>query len=348
MAEYERLIFGELGRVAEGYRSDLQVAQARQKSLETDLNTLAKSNAASNERQVQLRELERESETYRSLYQNFLQRFQESAQGQSFAGSDARIITRASLPTKTSSPNKPLALVIALVAGGLIGVGFAAYREFRDVGFRTAAQLRDDLDLELLGFVPQVTRNENGVSGSGTKSRSARWLYRHVLTSPFSLFAETMRSTKVAADIANGAKSSKTIGVFSVIPGEGKSTISKNLASLIAMQGSRCVLVDCDLRNPGLTRDMLNEQRPGLVQIILGKAALADVIVRESDSHLDFIPAGISRPISEANQLVASEAMKQLITISLPTMNTSWSTYRRSHRSSMRARSPIFSTAPCW
>ena len=72
MSEYERLIFEELQRTAESYRSDAEVARSKEKSLSVSMSGLVGQSAITNQTLVQLRELERESETYRSLYQTFM------------------------------------------------------------------------------------------------------------------------------------------------------------------------------------------------------------------------------------------------------------------------------------
>lgn len=85
---------------------------------------------------------------------------------------------------------------------------------------------------------------------------------RHVLEMPLSGFAETLRSAKVEVDLQINA-GRKVIGIVSVMPGEGKTTTAKNLASLIALQGARVLLIDADFRNPGMTRRMAPMLRPG-------------------------------------------------------------------------------------
>ena len=82
--EFERLIFEELQRIGESYRSEAEVARAKEQSLNVSMSGLVGESAQTNETLVQLRELERESETYRTLYQTFMQRYQEALQQQSF------------------------------------------------------------------------------------------------------------------------------------------------------------------------------------------------------------------------------------------------------------------------
>ena len=96
-----------------------------------------------------------------------------------------------------------------------------------------------------------------------------------VLDSPFSRFAEAIRAIKLAVDL-NGdvVNANKVIGVTSSIPNEGKSTIAASLALLMAQVGARVILVDCDLRNPTLSRKLAPNADCGLLDVIVGTTAI--------------------------------------------------------------------------
>lgn len=104
MAEYERLLFAELSRIAESYRSDVDVAKSRENDLYNKVTQATSVSAAAGETQVELRELERTADAYRNLYQSFLSRFQEASQQQSFPVTEARVISRATVPKSPSYP----------------------------------------------------------------------------------------------------------------------------------------------------------------------------------------------------------------------------------------------------
>ena len=98
MAAYQHQILEELQRIAETYRSEGEVARAKETSLNASMSALIGQSAGTNQTMVQLRELEREAETYRTLYQSFLQSYQQTLQGQSVPSIGARVITAASPP----------------------------------------------------------------------------------------------------------------------------------------------------------------------------------------------------------------------------------------------------------
>lgn len=321
MREYERLIFDELGRIAESYKSELEIAKSREKALEESFAGLIGVNAVTNETLVALRELEREAETYKNLYQSFLQRYQEAVQKQNFPITEARVITAASRPLVPSYPRKSLVAVLGAFFGIGLGIGLGALREVRDRVFRTGQQVRDELQLEFLGFLPSVTGSQlKSMSAAPTSSPQngrpavvANGVMRYSVGSPLSGYAEVLRSAKVAADITLGGHKPKIIGIASVLPSEGKSTTSKNLASLVAHLGARTLLIDADLRNPGLSRAVAPKAEHGLVEVLIDGESFRKYLHTEAETGLDFLPVVRKRNIPHTSELISSAAMQALL-----------------------------------
>jgi len=320
MAEYQRLMFEELGRIAESYRSTLEVARGREKGLEEQVLRATGVSAVANDAQVQLRELEREADTYKKLYETFLQRYQESVQQQSFPVNEARVISSPIVPDKPSAPKKTLILALSLFMGLLAGSSLGAFREVRDRYFRTGDQIRETLDLEPLGTVPyskptEPIKQHQAVSAP-THSRvigKDNALANYVIDHPLSAFAETLRSAKIAVDVLVEPKKPKMVGIVSVLPGEGKSTIAINFAELLASQGSRVLLIDADLRNPGATRQIGRQAERGILEVLQDNVPIRDILMINPDTKLAFLPAVIKRRIPYSSELLASDAMDRAL-----------------------------------
>lgn len=316
MKEYERIYFEELRRIGESYRSDYQIAKSRLETVTQNFKDMLGRTSVNNAVLVQLRDLVRESDTYKALYETFLQRYQTAIQQQSFPINDARVITEATPPVDPSWPKKPLVLAIGVVLGLFSGFGLAMLREMRDRVFRTGEQVQSELGLEFLGLMPVLAGQsqtaarasaEPGVLGPISP------VLTYSLTSPLSGFAETLRASKVAADIALRAKSPKIIGIVSVMPSEGKTTVAKNFASLVANLGSKTLLVDADLRNPGMSRNLAPHATDGLAELIKGTKTLAEVALLERDSGLVVVPAVVHRRTTNSSELLSSDAMRRLL-----------------------------------
>jgi succinoglycan biosynthesis transport protein ExoP len=319
MSEYRRLMFAELSRIAQTYKSTYEVALVRVNTLEDKVAMATGISASANDSQVQLRELEREAETYKNLYQTFLTRYQEAMQQQSFPITEARIISQAKIEKKPSSPKKPLTMAVALFLGIAVGAGIGAFREFRDRFFRTGDQIREELGLEFLGTIPASEARNIKLKKSARAVLNPRHVVKqnsiasYVLEHPLSAFAEALRSAKIAIDVYTGGKKPKVIGIVSVLPGEGKSTVSMNLAELLARQGARVLLVDADLRNPGATRMMAQHADIGLVEVLQRTVPLAEALLISEETKLAFLPAVVKSRIPYSSELIASEAMTQLL-----------------------------------
>lgn len=316
MDEYQRLIFAELKRIALTYTSDLEVARAREKTLNDSMNTLAGQQTSSNEVMVQLRQLIRESDTYQSLYTTFLQRYQDALQQQSFPTTEARTITSATLPSKPSWPSIPLVMVWSGLLGLLVGGALAAWREYTDQGFRIPDQVREVTGLHFIGVLEKLSNKKaepvESDSPDAQQVLMREPIMRHVLDVPLSGFAETLRSAKVEVDLQLDA-TRKVIGVVSVMPGEGKTTTAKNLASLMALQGARVLLIDGDFRNPGMTRRIAPHVTAGLIEVLRKERRMEELLLREPDSGLLFLPSVVKKRILDSQVLLASKEMEQLL-----------------------------------
>jgi polysaccharide biosynthesis transport protein len=130
---------------------------------------------------------------------------------------------------------------------------------------------------------------------------------------PFSPFAEALRSIKLAIDLGESGKRAKVIGFTSALPDEGKSTIAAALALLIAQAGCRVILVDCDLRNPSLTRALAPSAKAGIVELLRGNASIEDVLWwSDTKTNLAFLPAVVKSRLAHTNELLASAETKNL------------------------------------
>ncbi|PZU24331.1 MAG: chromosome partitioning protein ParA [Shinella sp.] len=319
MQEYKRLMFDEIRRVAQSYKSDLDVASERERQLQESVDRASGVSSSASQTQVQLRELQREAETYKNLYQTFLQRYQEAIQQQSFPVTEARIISNATVPQKASAPVKILVIAFFMFIGGAAGVAIGAVREFRDRFFRTGEEVRQVLGQEFLGNVMELDGkvvSSKTIDGDYDKSRSilkTSSISDYVIEYAMSPMAETLRNARLAIDLSLPGKETRVIGIVSTLPGEGKSTIAANLAELLASQGAKTVLVDADIRNPGSTRALGRHAKRGILEVLLEGVDYRDVLLFNPKSGLAFLPTVVKQRVSHSSELLMSAPMRKLI-----------------------------------
>ena len=253
---------------------------------------------ASSQRRVLLKDLESSAQTYRALHEALLQRVTQFTQQQSFPATEARIVSPASPPLEKSEPKALIALGIASVLGLVGGFGTAFAREYLDRTFRSSKQVERELGVECLGILPAIEparwrlpRWRRDVANGERIISASVERHRYVVREPLSRFAETIRDLKVAADTAALHRSNKVIGITSARPHEGKSLLAANLSEMIALSCCKVLLIDCELRNGGLTGQLAPKAKEGLLEVVAGRAAVNDFIWRDPITNLHFLPA---------------------------------------------------------
>jgi len=156
MNEIKISILDELGRIAETYKSDYEIAKQRQVGIERELAQAVIQSQVVDRAQVQLMELESNALSYRTLYDDFLLRYTESVQQQSFPMTQARVVTPAARPLTKSRPKTLLVLLISAGGGGIIGLLIGHLRDLTDRVFRTRDQVERLLALDCLATVPKI------------------------------------------------------------------------------------------------------------------------------------------------------------------------------------------------
>jgi succinoglycan biosynthesis transport protein ExoP len=339
--DIRRSMRDELGRIEETHRSELDIAKKRQDELAKGLDKLISQSSDTNQAQVVLFSLEAAAQSYRKLYDNFLQQHTAAVQQQSWPISDARSISPASA-VKTF-PRSAMVWVVAIFGGGVLGVGIGGFWEIRDRGFRTREQVRSVLGTECLALVPLLARRRRPLinrrekifsgwqalpalpSGTADVATSAgraeprcigsAKIMHIIWDQPSSLYAEAIRAIKLTVDQKTGARDTKIIGLTSSLASEGKSSIAAAMATLIARSGARVVLVDGDVRNPTLSRALAPDASIGLLDVIAGAAPMADAIWTDTASNLAFLPVVPKASLPHATEMLAAQSTRSLFGI---------------------------------
>ena len=322
MRDIRTSILDEVRRFAETSKSDYEVAKQRQDEIEKQLSQAIAQSRTTNSASLTMRELQDRAKNYRSLYENFLQRYMGSAQQESFPIADARVISPASIPQSKSKPKTGLILALGLLGGLGLGTALGLLRDVMDRVFRTGSQVETILQTPCLSLVPllneiqpkQATSEAKGSDEGLIKKMLVRGpgVFWSVVDAPLSRFAKSIRSVKLAIDL-NATNSSHTVvGITSALPNEGKTTIAASLAQLIAQAGGRVILVDCDFRNPSLSRGLAPKATSGILEVISGKSSLEDTVWSDQSSNLSFLPTVKRAPLFHTSEILASEATKKL------------------------------------
>ena len=329
MEDINGLILRELRRIAQVYKSDMEVASQQEADLTRALKDYTGRSSDIAQALVRLRELERNAQADQNLYESFLDRYKSALQQQSFPITDARVLTEASPARKKSSPKTVITFALSGIAGAALGLLLALGRELADRTFRTPNQIERVLGHACLGVLPKLVRARRP-SGSRSPKKEvstgrvlARDLgvFQHVVKAPLSRFAEALRSVKLAIDFAPTEGGMRVIGVVSSMPGEGKSTVAMNIAELIASSGNTVLVIDADLRSPTLTREITPNASAGLFEFLVNDAPINDLIYSDEAKRLKFLPAAGKGGAAQKTDLIGSTNMAQLLTAARQTYN---------------------------
>jgi len=311
MAALQRAIWDEISRIAESYKSELQIAKSQEEAIDKRMMEVFQQSGSTRQSQVRLRELETAANTYRGIYETFLSRFTQSVQQQSFPSTEARVVTVASPPGGPSSPKIGLTLALAAVCGLGLGLLSAFGREQMNRQIHTRAELESLLGTSCLAVLPAFAQKRPALRTKGATKDSGGVFRQISEAAPFSAVAEALRYIKVAIDLhpAGG----KVIGFVSALPGEGKTTVAAGFGAFVARNGGRTLLVDADLRNPSLTRTLGYNDAPGLLDMVADKSSFDDLVISDSRHKFDFLSSSTRIKASNSSDILNSPSMKQML-----------------------------------
>lgn len=286
------------GAVIDGLRREYQSAKAVEEGLERTIEQVQKSIQAQNRDEFELANYEREVATNRMLLENFLARVKETTVASDIHTTSARVIDRAVPPIRPIKPKKTQILLLMLTLGGLAGVAMVLIKRRLDQGIDSIETAEAVLDQQVIAALPTLPAKKHANA------------HRMIELEPGHQFSEGIRTLRSSILLSNLDMGSGVVMVTSSVPGEGKSTISFNLA-LAMSQTKRTVFVECDMRRPSLRERGIATDRPGLHEVLSQQASLEDCLTTSSDGKLSILTAGKSsrNPL----ELLSSDQFPELI-----------------------------------
>jgi polysaccharide biosynthesis transport protein len=310
----------ELQQLKQSSGSDYEAAKLRESQLKEEFDVAVLQGQAANQAQVKLQDLEASARAYQDLYNSFLGRYNASLQQAATPVATANLISPATPPAQKDYKKTFKITALFPVAGLALGLGTALMRELlAGRAFRTSKSIQSRLRMACLGVLPKVERVKRprrlkrGQNDAAPRTlvRGDRGVSWTAVDYPLSRFSEGIRSIKLAIDMDK--RSGKVIGFTSSIPNEGKSTVALAVGQLIARNGASVIVVDCDLRNPSLTRSVAPGAANGIVDLVTGGASLEDVVWKDRSTQMAFLPA-IPRPgPPDSPTILASVELKRMI-----------------------------------
>ena len=212
-------------------------------------------------------------------------------------------VETATKPSSPISPKPVQSATLAAAIGLFVTAAFAFLIEFLDDTLKTPDDIKDVLDIPVIGFIGELKQNPKQNEDS---------LGVYVAKNPRSPVAEAFRSLRTNLEYSSVDNPARTMLVTSSGESEGKSTVAANLAIVEAQSGKKVVIIDADMRRPKVHFQFNKSNRKGLSDVVTGKLSIDDVVKTfDQVENLSIITCGTIPP--NPSELLGSERMSQTL-----------------------------------
>jgi len=304
--------------IEEDYNTSRQRVALLQKALDEQK---AQANDLS-EKLVEYHILQHDAESNKQLYDGLLQKLKEAEITAGLRSSNIRVVDPALAPTSPTRPQKTRNILLGILVGLLGGVGLALFREYLDNTVKSPDDVETLAGLPSLAVVPTVPglnghhgrRLTRLVGQSATQAASGPRVELLSYIQPKSQISEAFRALRTSLLLSQAEHPPQVILVTSALPREGKTTAAVNLAVTLAQLGDRTLLMDSDLRKPGIRRalNLTIGKDKGLSSFLAGVSTLDEVVIpHPTIKNLEALATGPVPP-SPAD-LLSSHRMREAI-----------------------------------
>lgn len=320
LKEIAQAIESEKKSIGTQIQAEYQGSRQRELLLKQALDQQKNEAASMADKMVQYNILKRDAEANKQLYDGLLQKLKEAGITAGLRSSNIRVVDPALIPTGPSRPNKSRNITLAVLVGLIGGMGLALLREYLDNTVKNPDDVESLSRLPSLAVVPAFSGSDGDhrgrfqklLRGSGNGFQERVALLSH--SEPQSQISEAFRALRTSLLLSQADRPPQVILVTSALPHEGKTTAAVNIGVTLAQLGDRTLLVDGDLRKPGISRalHMADGKHAGLSSYLAGVTSLDVVTVPHPlISNLHAIPTGPIPPNSA--DLLSSHRLAEMV-----------------------------------
>ncbi len=274
----------EIKRTAERSENDYKVASKAEQGARAAYEGDRVAAEKLNDKSIEYAILSKEADQSQELYQDLLKRLKEAGILEGLHSSNVTVVDRASAPARPSKPQVPLYLALGAGLGLFFGCCVALLVEAVDNKIQGAEEI-EALQIPLLGISPQIDANKTNSLAIMVDSRHAD-----------SAFGESVRRLRSGLLISRSGTPPQVLLISSASPGEGKSTLSLNLAVSLSQYEKKVLLVEADMRRPVLRRRLGLEGTDGLSVLLSDREAATSILPVPNNPNLYVLPAGPTPP----------------------------------------------------
>jgi polysaccharide biosynthesis transport protein len=274
----------EIKRTADRSDNDFKIASKTEEGARAAYESDRVAAEKLNDKSIEYAILSKEADQSQELYQDLLKRLKEAGILEGLHSSNVTVVDQASAPARPSKPQVPLYLALGVGLGIFLGCCVALLVEAVDNKIQGTEDV-EALQIPLLGISPQIEASQSGPRAIMLDSRHADMA-----------FGESVRRLRSGLLIARSGTPPQVLLMSSPSPGEGKSTLSLNLAISLSQYEKKVLLVEADMRRPVLRRRLGLEGTDGLSVLLSDREAADGIVPAPNNPNLYFLPAGPAPP----------------------------------------------------
>lgn len=292
-------IAAEVQKIYDQKQSALAQAELREQTMQDSISALEKRAVVLSQNTIGLRQLQRVADSAQKAYDDLLARVNEARTEAEMQQPMSRVIEQATVPTVPSSPKTKLMAIIGLLGGLTVGFGILLFQEMTSPSYSRASELEADTGLPVLASVP----------AGDWKTPADLWA--ELEERPHGMYAERIRQVRTGLLVKDGKTAARSVLVCSSVPDEGKTTTTLALARMAAAVGKKVIVVDADLRRPGICDVLDRKMGSDFVDFLADRCPLTDAIYREPKAGFDIL--GPARPQPKAADTLDVAWLRPLI-----------------------------------
>ena len=276
LVTYERLLSNDLlqdRKLEDAIRANIKEESSQARALASD--------------ELKGQELLDKIETKKQLQRAAIENLGEIARAKDFGGFKVDVLSTAETQKNPSWPNPKIVMALGGVGGLVLGFLLSLLADLTDSTFRNPDDVENVLQLPVMAHVPMLPPGLTREESLGNIVPEICVAHR-----PKSKESEVFRSLRTSLFFTAASSKLQVIQVTSPSTGDGKSTITANIACAIARSGKKVLLVDCDLRRPRVASIFGLPRKVGLSTVLSGQSEIPDVIANSGLEHLSVMPAG--------------------------------------------------------